>query len=371
MNLQFRAKDYLSFGSHAAFGSSLRNWLRLHSENNFDIDPRFIPKILFITAGIVSSTPLRVYERWRYNEALKNVNVKQPLFILGYYRSGTTFLHYLLAKDPRFAFSATYQVMLPHIFLSSENFSKNIMSAALPGNRPMDNLKMGAELPKEEEFALAALGIESLAAGYFFPKKLKEYFDNYVLFSKPEAEKNWKRNMDFFLKKVSYRFNEKSLVIKSPANTARIKQILELYPDARFLHIYRNPYTVYLSNERLYEKILPMLAFHKTDNKTIEEFIFHSYRETYRKFFDEKKRINPINIFEFSYEEFVASPIETLRKAYAHLRYKGFETLETALQTELENYRNYETNKFNLATETKNKIYENWKAIFERLGYGK
>ncbi len=305
----------------------------------------------------------------KYDKKIKSVKVKQPLFILGYYRSGTTFLHYLLSKDPRFAYCATYEVMLPHIFLSSGNFSKKILGAALPENRPMDNLKMGAELPKEEEFALASLGVESLVAGYFFPKRLQEYFDKYVLFNDAKAEANWKKNLDHFLKKVSYKYGDKPLVIKSPANTGRIKQLLELYPDAKFIHIHRNPYQVYLSNERLYEKILPMLAFHKVDNKTIEEFIFNSYAATYRNYFEQKSLIKPENLFEFSYDDFTANPVENLRKAYKHLGYEGFADTEELINRELANYKNYETNKFNLSPELKEEIYKRWELIFEKLGY--
>ncbi len=369
MNLKFTTSDYLKINSHAAFGSSLRNWYRLHRDNKFDIDPRFIPKALFITFNILSSAPVRIYERMKYDKKIKDVKVKQPLFILGYYRSGTTFLHYLLSKDPRFAYCATYEVMMPHIFLSSGKFSKSILSAALPANRPMDNLKMGADLPKEEEFALASIGIESLAAGYFFPKRLQEYFDKYVLFNNVQSEQNWKNNLDYFLKKVSYKYGDRPLVIKSPANTGRIKQILELYPDAKFIHIHRNPYQVYLSNERLYEKILPMLAFHKVDNKTVEEFISNSYAATYNNYFEQKSLIKPENLFEFSYSDFTSNPVDNLRNAYQHLGYEGFENAEQLFREELANYKNYETNKFNLSPELKQAIYKRWKSVFDGLCY--
>lgn len=371
MNLKFTTSDYLKINSHAAFGSSFRNWYRLHRANKFDVDLRFLPKILFITMNILSSAPLRMYERMKFNKKIKNIQVKQPLFILGYYRSGTTFLHYLLSKDPRFGYCATYEVMLPHIFLSSGSFSKKIMGAALPENRPMDNLKMGADLPKEEEFALASIGIESVAAGYFFPKRLQEYFNNYVLFNNEQTATNWKQNLDYFLKKVSYKYGDKPLVIKSPANTGRIKQILELYPDAKFIHIHRNPYQVYLSNERLYEKILPMLAFHKVDNKTVEEFIFNSYFATYNNFFEQKQLIKPENLFEFSYDDFTANPVENLRAAYSHLGYADFEETEVLINKELLNYKNYETNKFNLSSEIKEEIYKRWEDVFRKLNYAK
>ena len=56
----------------------------------------------------------------------------------------------------------------------------------------MDNLKMGAELPKEEEFALAAYGPESIVSGYYFPAYfLKNLEENVIFKNNPSAGINW------------------------------------------------------------------------------------------------------------------------------------------------------------------------------------
>ena len=78
------------------------------------------------------------------------------------------------------------------------------------------------------------------------------------------------------------------MLLKSPANTGRVKEILELYPDACFIHIHRDPYAVYQSNEKLYEKILPLLGFQKTDNESIKNYILYSYEKMYKKFLTDK-----------------------------------------------------------------------------------
>ena len=158
----------------------------------------------------------------------------------------------------------------------------------------MDNLKMGTMLPKEEEFAIAAFGPESMVTGYLFPSNFLKNFRHNILFSYPNsnAESNWKKHFDYFVRKLSFANNGKQLLLKSPANTARIKQILDLYPDAKFIHIYRNPYSVYQSYFHLFNKLLPMLSFQQISDEAIEEMIFVSYQELFEKYFNEKELID-------------------------------------------------------------------------------
>ena len=139
---------------------------------------------------------------------------------------------------------------------------------------------MGTFLPKEEEFAMASIGPESLVAGYLFPQHFIENFKKHVLFDNNELkpENNWKQNFDYFLRKISYSEPGKTLLLKSPGNTGRIKQILSLYPDAKFIHISRNPFDVYQSNVHLYKKLLPLISLQKIQTDEVERFVLESYR---------------------------------------------------------------------------------------------
>ena len=81
--------------------------------------------------------------------------------------------------------------------------------------------------------------------------------------------------MSFFVKKLNYKHAGKRILLKSPSNTGRVKEILDLYPDACFIHIHRDPFEVYQSNEKLYEKILPLLGFQKVENKFTLRFLYY------------------------------------------------------------------------------------------------
>jgi len=106
-------------------------------------------------------------------------------------------------------------------------------------------------------------------------KKVSFKFDNvpkgtYCIVALQDINNNgnidrWKTTYDYFLKKISYKNNGKPILLKSLVNTAKIKQILDLYPNAKFIHIHRNPYDVYFSTWKLYKSILPLLSFQNVD----------------------------------------------------------------------------------------------------------
>ncbi len=369
--MQFKTKHYFSFASHSSFGCGLRAWIKILYRNNFSIHPFFIPKALFISSAILLSTPLRWFEKIKFKKKILQTEIKNPVFIIGHPRSGTTFLHYLISKDPAFGFCATYQAMIPHIFFTASGFFNSVISKALPAKRPMDNLRMGTLLPKEEEFALAAFGPESMVTGYLFPKHFLKIFRESVTFKNGNSasEKNWKKNFDYFLRKLTLAESGKKLLLKSPANTARVKQILSLYPDAKFIHIYRNPFDVYQSYLHLFHKLLPMLSFQQITDEAIEELIFASYIEMYQTYFNDKVLIPQQNLVEIKYENFITDPLSHLEKIYSGIQLEGFEAAKPFIKKELETYNNYQRNEFTLSAALEENIIARWEFAFNAFGY--
>ena len=63
--------------------------------------------------------PLQLLQRIVYFFKLRNVSFegKEPVFILGHWRSGTTHIHYLMSKDPHFGFEKHLEI---HFELNGE-----------------------------------------------------------------------------------------------------------------------------------------------------------------------------------------------------------------------------------------------------------
>ncbi|TFG37549.1 MAG: sulfotransferase, partial [Candidatus Aminicenantes bacterium] len=69
---------------------------------------------------------------------------------------------------------------------------------------------------------------------------MRRIFDRYVMFEdvSPTVVEKWQAIYLRFLKKLTFSSGGKRLLLKNPANTARIRVLLELFPDAKFIHVY-------------------------------------------------------------------------------------------------------------------------------------
>ncbi|MBK6754766.1 MAG: sulfotransferase [Flavobacteriales bacterium] len=230
--------------------------------------------------------------------------------------------------------SARFTSLMPWVFLSFGRPLRAILRRALPATRPMDNLRMGAELPKEEEFALACMGPGSMVTGYFFPRKMAAMLDRYVLLHDAADKRQWQAHLLHLVRKLTLKYGPRPLLLKSPWNTARVKEILEVFPNARFIHIHRDPCTVYASNLRLYDR--------------------------------EKALIPSGHLVEFSYEEFIGKEIDMLERVYAQLGLPDFEHARPLLKNEIAAHEEYVTNEYHLDPATRARIQREWGDVMDR-----
>lgn len=364
-------QDYLRIREQPMAGSTFVNWLKVLRDNHFSIDWQFIPRALYVTGMISALTPFRLYEQRKYQKDIENTTVKAPLFIIGHWRSGTTFLHYLLGQDKRLGYVSTFETMTPSMIIANEERFRNMVKNHLPSKRPMDDLEMHATLPYEEEYAIANTSPFSFYLAWYFPRNWKHYFDSYVLSTNQESINSWKHAYELFLKKIAYKNNGKQIMLKSLVNTARIKYILELFPDARFIHIHRNPYKVYLSTWKLYQKILPIFSFQHISTETLEEYIIYSYKELFSHYLSQRHLIPKENLIEIAYEDFIEHPTERLKEIYRSLGLEGFDAAQPAFERYVKEHENYKADSYTFDKQIKQKVYNEWKQTFDAFGYEK
>src|SRR5207302_1440795 len=134
------------------------------------------------------------------------------------------------------------------------------------------------------------------------------------------------------------------LVLKSPAHTCRIKLLLEIFPDARFVHIRRDPFTVFQSTLHLFRKILPFWALQRPDYSELEEHTIRQYREVYDLFFEERGLIPAGRFHEVSFEALETDPLGQMRGIYETLALPDFAVAEPALRQYVESLAGYRKN---------------------------
>ena len=179
-----------------------------------------------------------------FERRVKNLRFKKPpIFIIGHWRSGTTHLHNLLCQDPNHGYVTTYQGVFPNN-LKSKWIFKSFMRWKIPDKRPSDNVKMSPDFPQEEEFALGNMTDLTFYHFFYFPSLNDLFNEKFIQFKGISAKSLslLKRKYHELLVKAALNTNKEQIIVKNPLNTGkRLSCFWKCSPDAKFIHIYRNP----------------------------------------------------------------------------------------------------------------------------------
>lgn len=348
-------------------------FLRYLSENRKDISKRYYPQILINWLASFFLTPAVWAENLICKNSIKQNAVKSPLFVLGHWRGGTTLLYFLLAQDSQFGFIdplMTLTINFYHISILKWLFRPTI-AAHLHEGRKMDNVKYSMSLPIEEYLSFCLRESDSVYPLNFFPKSFIRYNKNAFVdeFSEKKRD-NWKRSYDYFLRKITSLNDGKSLVLKSPDNTARVRLLKEMYPDAKFVNIYREPYTVIRSTVHLYDKIMANWALEEVPPvETMEDWIIETFKMMYEAYFKEMQTLPPHSLFEIKFEEFEKDPLPILKNMYESLELDGFDKAYPSIKAYWDSLAGYQKNKFDFPERLIKKVNDNLGFYFEHYGY--
>ena len=270
----------------------------------------------------------------------------QPVFILGHWRSGTTFVHNILSLDKHFGYNTTYQTVFPNLMLFGQGFFKKNMAFLMPDKRPTDNMELNVDLPQEEEFALSNLTPVNYYNFWFFPKSWDTYTNRYLTFRDASAaeKKEFQDTFRQLVKVCLKNTNGTQFLSKNPPHTARIKEILEMYPNAKFIYLLRNPYTVFESTRSFFTNTIQPLKLQDYSDEQIESQIISVYKTMYDKYEEDKKLVPQGNLIEVKFEDIEKDAMEMTRKIYETLNLPGFTEAEPAIAAYLNKKKGYKKN---------------------------
>jgi omega-hydroxy-beta-dihydromenaquinone-9 sulfotransferase len=359
----------LAVGPGQFAGVTAGNWFSLLRDNHFDVDPRYLLRAAIISLTSLSNSALHCYEESVYGAKVRNVRVMPPVFIVGHWRSGTTHLHNLFTIDHRLGYPNLFQVVFPLTFLSTEPIAARLLSPLIPKKRLGDNVRQHIAMAAEDEFALcAATGLSPYMASAF-PRR-EDHYDRYLTLRDvlSEEKTRWKSAFLLFLQKLTWKY-QRPLVMKSPTHTCRIRLILELFPDARFIHIRRNPYAVFVSNRGRHDSAVGYSRLQRV-NATDDEMFIRRYREMYDVFFSERELIPPSQYHELAFEDLEQDPVGRLREIYAKLQLPDFAEIEEPLNHLVRSQLQYKRNQYvEIPSPLRSRIREAWQRNFQEWGY--
>ena len=272
----------------------------------------------------------------------------EPIFIIGHWRTGTTYLHYLLAKDKQFGYCSNADAFAPGALLLGRWFTRKVIALRLPKTRPMDEMKIHVDAPQEEEFAMMLLTPYSFYHGFAFPQTLKNLFFRFTLFN-PNNFKvidAWINSYYLYLRRLSHRHKGKRLLLKNPVNTARIKYLTVMFPNAKFIYLHRNPQEVKQSTLRMFQAMTTINKLqHLDEAQLVQEIeLFHS--TLLKEYETQRKLIDSSNLIEITYDDLVSDPLNTTKRIYNTLQIPGFKENQSFFEAFIEEEKNYKPHQY-------------------------
>ncbi|MCI0358985.1 MAG: sulfotransferase [Planctomycetaceae bacterium] len=368
---QAKANPYPWYSPRFWHGMRPAAWWALLWRHRFRIHPLRWPMAFLISVINPINTMAGAAQRARFGRLIDQTRIDQPpVFIIGHWRSGTTYLHELMHLDARFVSPTTYQCFAPHHFLLTEWLMVSLGRWLLPKQRPMDNMAAGWDRPQEDEFALLTLGAPTPYLRMAFPNDPPPYSEFLDMQGCSAGDlARFERALVDFVKLLTFASPGKRLLLKSPPHTGRIEILTRLFPGARFIHITRSPYSLFPSTTRLWHSIDEVQGLQFPKDVGLEEYVFDCLNRMYRGFEDQRQRLDPAAVYDVRYEDLVADPVGEIGQIYESLGLGDYSAARNAIAVAAGQQKDYKTNKHELDESLKARIRERWSGYFERYGY--
>lgn len=336
----------MQFPAYLAFSDPLTLYRILVANGGFDA--RYTARVIVLFVVSFIFLPFNWLERVLYGKQIADQHISDsPLIIIGHDRSGTTHLLNLLSLDPRFAYTRPSQMVLPGCCIL---FDKAIdaLLGLMDYRRPFDDMEVGPGSPQDDEVPLVKLTPHCEYHKYSFPGHYQYWLDTYVFNFTTESPgyEEWRRTYLGTLRKAAVLMHRERSLLKSPATMANLNVVLELFPNAKFIHIKRNPYKVIPSQIHLHTTMVRKYGLESVTDEQIVDFALYQYQGYMEGFLKDRHRIRPDHLIEIRYEDFVADRMHWLRTIYDTLALGEFAAMAGPLQEYISTIESYEPHRF-------------------------
>lgn len=295
--------------------------------------------------------------------------IDPPVFILGHWRSGTTHLYNIMSLGA-FAYVPPVAVGMPLEMLTLGRLLKGFLERKLPESRYIDNIPVTPTSPQEDEIAIANMTAISFYHGIYFPKAFDLFVERGLFFegaSKADIA-DWTEAFGLFARKIAWQ-QKKPLLIKNPVYTARPRLLRQLFPRAKFIHIHRDPFDLFLSMRNFWTRLFEALALQPWDKVDIDAVVLATYARMMTAFEEQTKGWGSPEFVEIAYADLDERPLETVGHVYEALRLPGFEEARPRFAAYLETVKSYEKNRFRGDAEAIARVREAWGPWIAKWGY--
>jgi len=257
--------------------------------------------------------------------------IREPLFIVGLPRSGTTLLHSLLAADPKHRCPLMWEVRSPtppsvadeKRRIQRATRSCKFFNWLAPGFRYVH--AVGAEVPQEcISLITPTFMSDQFDAMYYVPSYRAWFFQQDL---RPAYEYHRR-----FLQHLQFRRAAHRWILKAPTHMFAMPALLSVYPDALFVQTHRTPVDAMASVSSLVT-ILRSAFSDAVDPVTVCREAIDYWSETMDKFLNERDRLASKRICDVEYDEISRDPIAAVRRIYDHFGWSLSQQAEQRMRT--------------------------------------
>ena len=257
-------------------------------------------------------------------------------------------------------------------FLLTENTLPKVMKALLPKKRPQDDVPVGFDRPQEEEFGMMMLGEGTPYLTHAWPRFGPADSDYLDFKGVSEADKKqWADAYMWLYRRLVLKHGGKRLVMKTPANAARLKLLTKLFPDARYVYLARNPLNVFPSTVKLWRALYSVQGLHNPPHLDpwLDDYVLDMFARLTEDYEEDKHLIPKDRLVELRYEDFVKDPVASMRDIYKRLDIPNFDQAEAPMREFLGERSEHKVSRYEMPATLKRKVIDRLKPYIDRFGY--
>ena len=279
------------------------------------------------------SNRLKLEEDRKQNAEIAKQKIERPIFIIGLPRSGTTFLHALLALDPQTRTPITWEVMYPSPPPSKDTFwqDKRIKRTA-SDLRWVERLapKFNSIHAVKENLAQECIAIttHAFASIQFHTTHNVPSYQSWLEQSDMSNAYRYHRR---FLQQLQADNSAQRWLLKAPGHLFDIESLLKEYPDARLIQTHRDPL-----------KVVASISSHANVIRAAFSDVLHPqeiakdwqqyWRRALQRTMDYRKQNPSQAVHDIYYTDLVADPVSVVKKIYQQLDLQVNDEFEQAMR---------------------------------------
>ncbi len=268
-------------------------------------------------------TRLEIQEAFRMHPQILEQEVKQPIFVTGLPRSGTSALFNLLDSDPDARALLLWETSFPQPL---EGLPAGVEDPRLRGTKEYLDSNRDPEMDKihftsadypEECCLIQVLSFDGVATGWEY---LQEPYHSW--FKSHSLDFMYEEHRDH-LKLLQWQRPGTRWLLKAPAHMWAIDEIVPIFPDACLVWGHREPVGVTASICSMTEKMVYGMNFGGISDEELKILgprIMDWYAMSLERGLAAREQVIPDRYFDYGFKDFVADPRATVQGIYDHFQ---------------------------------------------------